>query len=376
MPSLPRLLSATGLALSLATFPLQALAATPQQLVQQAFRTLITNPTQNAAQGTVEIRVQKTPLRRGVTASTQTGTLEFSVERETDGDRNVQGWVQLKKAANKTATSDQAFTFSPAPQVEFRSLNNNALFLRFGNVAPLLSALEVPISADLVAPFERWIKADASASTSLMSLPVAPTDEEVFFANLEKVKRGVLLAETKKIPALQVLSNQPLRAGSPLRRMKVRFHPAFVNLLEQEALKLDGRDQAKRRETQAMFKEARTELAKMQLAIVLDAQNAAKPTITRIEFFTRETTTEKGCDYTRFQRNGEPVLSSFTCALNMERVVTEIRGGVNLTQKTAVHVEPVAEATPIEQLVSQLFDVYLGSMSEGTGMDESDPSGA
>ncbi len=376
MPSLSRFLTGTGLVLSLATLPLQAHAATMQQQLQQAIRTLITNPGQNAAQGTLEIRVQKTPLRRGVTASTQTGLLEFSAERETDGDRNVQGWVQLKKATNKTATSDQTFAFSPAPRVDFRSISGNALFLRFGNIAPLLSALEGPISADLVAPFERWIKADASASTSLMSLPVVPADEDDLFTRLERIRRGVLLAETKKIPTWQIISNRPLRTGSPLRHMKVRLNPAFVNLLEQEALKLDGRDQAKRRETRTMFQEWRAELAKIQFAVVLDAQNPAKPTITRLEFFARDTATEKGCDYTHFQRNGEPVLSSYRCALNMERVVTEIRGGVNLAQAPLVRVEPVADATPIEQLVSQIFDLFLGSMGEGTGMEEDDRSGA
>ncbi len=359
--------------MSLVAFPLQAFAATPQQQLQQAFRTLITNPAQNAAQGTLEIRVQKTPLRRGMTASTQSGTLEFSVERETDGERNVQGWVQLKKAANKTAAADQSFTFSPPPQVNFRSVGGG-LFLRPGNLAPLFSALEVPISADLVTPFERWIRVETGTSTSVAGMSITPTDEKDLFANLEKIKRGVLLAEAKKISTLQILSNLPLRAGSPLRHMKVRINPAFVTMLEQEALKLDGRDQAKRRATQTMFKEMRAELAKTQFAVVLDARNAAQPTITRVEFFTRETTTEKGCDYTRFQRNGEPVLSSFSCALNTERVVTEIRGGINLSQKAGVRVDPVAEATPLEQLLSELLDVYLNAMGGATLTEEDEAS--
>ncbi len=371
MPSLSRFLTGAGLTVSLVALPLQVFAATPQQQLQQAFRTLVTNSAQNAAQGTIDIRVQKTPLRRGVTASTQSGTLEFSVERETDGERNVQGWVQLKKAANKTATTDQSFTFSPTPRVDFRSVGGG-LFLHLGNLAPLLSALEVPISADLVTPFERWIRVETGATTSVGGVSIIPAKEEDLSANLGKIRLGVLLAETKKIPVLQVLSNQPVRAGSPLRHMKVRFNPAFVTMLEQEALKRDGRDQAKRRATQAMFKDMRAELAKMQFAVILDARDAARPTITRIEFFGRDTVTEKGCDYTRFQRNGDPVETSFTCALNTERVVTEMRGGINLLQKTDVRVEAVTEATPLEQLVTQLFDLYLGTMSEGAPTEEDD----
>ncbi len=371
MPSFSRLLAGTGLALTLITPPLQAFAATPQQHLQQALRSLITHPAQNAAQGTLDVRVQKTPLRRGRIASTQSGTLEFSVERETEGARNLQGWVRLNKATNKTAAADQSFTFSPAPQVDFRSVGD-ALFLRPANLAPMLSALQVPISGEAIAPFERWIRLDASSDTE--SSPITYTPNKDLFTNLETIRRGILLAETKNVPVLQILSNRPLRTGSPLRHLKVRVNPAFVNLLEQEALKLDGRDATKRRATQTLYREMRMELAKTQLAVVMDTQEVTHPTITRIEFFTRDTTTKNGCDYTRFQRTGEPVPSSYRCALPLERVITETRGGINLLQKTGVRVEPVTEATPLNDLVSELFDLYLGAMSQGIGLEEDDAS--
>lgn len=351
-------LSGAALLAGVLIAPLPTLAATTQQILDQAFKNTFTQ--KNVAQGLFDLTKTETPLRKQEVASKESGRIGFAVEKPLTAT-TTQGFIELQSFSETVAGKTAPLISSPL-RLSFRDTDSGT-FLRLENVASLLAVAGLTdIPQEQLSALDQWYKLDLSQEDSSflpLALPAAGYTDD-----LAEFKQLMALATTKKISPFQVITVKAVAKQPNIRRIQFRVNPALVALAQQAELKL-AKTAAQKKVINDQYVKVRAMTKTMQFAANVNIQDAKLPVIDRLEMYVLETETKQGCGYKTYDRAGEPVDSSYSCTLNTHRVTTEVRGGINFSRKTDVTVTAPANAASLKDAIEQALNYFLGGAFGG-----------
>lgn len=327
----------------------------------------------NSISGTIDVQETKTPLLRSGSKSTQSTKLSFSYDRSLTASSS-QGYLQIDGYSTTPADSSSAdaLAITTPIRISYRSVDATT-YIKIAPLLPLAQALGLSgsISKEQLAPYENWLRSDLATSDAKdfsSELSINPLD-------LEMVKNGTLTtdlkaATVKRISPIRILSTSPVTGQEHMIRIRAKANPAFVTFLEQQDLKRAGRDAAKKKDIQALYKKIREATNQTTLVFLLDTKDAKQPTITRIEFASNSVSVNKGCGYARYTKAGLPIESSYSCNLSAYRTSSHVTGGINIIKKDNVVIEAPVDTISLKDTLNQLFSLVLG----GNVSESSTPS--
>lgn len=360
-------LTSTSLIIGSLVLPATTIAATSQQLLDQSLTSMVMRQP-NAFTGTLDITETKTPLLRTGSKSSQSAKLSFSYEQSLTSSSS-QGFVQLNELLlrDEGSLAPTDLNLTEPIRVTVRSVDG----INYVKASPLMPILKMmglsgAITAEQVAPYERWMKVDLLDGMSEdLPLNFSLSKEQKDLLADNDLKADLLLAAQKRISPIRVISMSQVAGRSGVIRLRARVNPAFVNFIEQQDLKRAGKDITQKKNIQALYKKTRETIKNLNLAFIVDTNDVKHPAITRVEFGMDVVTLEKGCGYARHTRAGVGIESSYNCNLSTHRTKSHVVGAINIVKKDAVVVEIPTDAVSFKDAITQLFGLAFGGGLNG-----------
>ena len=334
--------------------PLPTLAATNQQLLDQAFANLLTMQ-QNVVQGTVSYSENKTPLRKHVDASSENGRFTLFLQKDTSST-STQGYFEAQAYTKVTAGQSTPALTTPV-RIAFRALDHQ-LFLQLENAGTLFSSAGFTLPSEQVAQFQQWLKVDLTNDTN-SPIPLSGLTTSLQASDLTNATSDLKQASAKHISAIKAISVKPVAKQPNLRRVQFVINPAFLNFFKQNELKAAGKDKVKRAAIIKNYADQQAAMHGVNLFATLDVSNKAHPLVTRVEISGAKTTTDKGCDYAKYQKNGDPVFESYSCELNSYHTKMTLNANIVLTRDANVHVVAPDQSVSLKDVLAKFFQDML-----------------
>lgn len=368
------LLVSSGVLVSLLT-PSLATAASSQALLNQALAQAVVKAP-STANGTFALQLTETPLFKSPSLKASTTKVEgsFSFSRDNAYPKNTYTRVGFSSLTTDDV-SLKASSDNPTPLSLEVITHNSDTYTRVNGLDTIFSALGVDaslMSTTTIALFRDWLKIDTENEDLGLGIQRELDGLSEEKDGLVELKSIATKATTKKIYPFLVLKTEKQKNMADTLRLTVKVNPSFVNFMEQEELKAT-KDKTEQAAIRTSYKEVRTVLNGLRLITIINTKGM--PSLQRIEFSLTNQETQKGCAYTRTDRYGYGVESSYKCNVNTYRSKTVVSGGINLSTKT-VSIAPPTTYGSMKAAVEALLESYMNTLMGSSTSDDSPFAGS